>query len=193
VWWALAAPLVLLPQRRRRRVLMLGLGAGSVATVVRILDPGARIVGVELDRDVVHLARRHFGLDALDVEVVMDDVFHYLRETRARFDLIVEDVFVGGLRTVHKPTGLLDIGYPLIGRRLAPGGLAVSNTIHESPQVVRAMKRLGLAAVSLDVRGHWNRVVVGGRGLPSARAIRSRLAEVSPLVRMLRRVAVRRR
>lgn len=193
MWWALAAPLVLLPERRRRRVLMLGLGAGSVATVVRILDPDARIVGVELDRDVVRLARRHFGLDALEVEVVVDDVFRYLRTARERFDLIVEDVFVGGLRSVHKPAGLLDEGYERIGSHLAPHGLAVSNTIHESPAVVRAMKRIGLTTVSLDVRGHWNRIVVGGRGLPGARAIRGRLAEVPRLARLLRQVAVRRR
>jgi spermidine synthase len=184
---------VLLAARRRRRVLMLGLGAGSVARVLRVLDPGARIVGVELDRDVVRLARRHFGLDALDVEVVVDDVFHYLRQTRQRFDLIIEDVFVGRLRTVHKPTGLLDFGYPLMARRLAPGGLVVANSIHEGPDVVRAMKRIGLETVSLAVRGHWNRIVVGAHGLPCARAIRKRLAEVPPLAPALRLVAVRQR
>ena len=37
VWDALAAPLVLLPPSRRRSVLVLGLGGGSVARVVRAL------------------------------------------------------------------------------------------------------------------------------------------------------------
>jgi spermidine synthase len=184
---------MLLAGRRPLRVLMLGLGAGSVASVVRLLDPTARIVGVERDRDVLRLARRHFGLDALRVEVVEDDVFHYLRYERRRFDLIVEDVFVGGLRSVHKPTGLLSIGYDLIGRRLTPRGLAVSNTIHESPEVVRAMKRLGLGVVSLDIRRHWNRIVVGGRDLPSAREMRKSLARQPLLALVLRQTAVRKR
>ena len=46
VWDALALPLVLLPPARRRSVLVLGLGGGSVARVVRALAPAACIVGV---------------------------------------------------------------------------------------------------------------------------------------------------
>jgi spermidine synthase len=194
VWWALAAPIVLLPARRRPpRVLLLGLGGGSVARALRILDPAAEIVGVERDRTILKLARRHFGLDRLGVEVVVDDVFRYLRRERRRFDLVVEDVFVGPLRTVHKPPGLLDEAYPLIGRRLRRGGLAVSNTIHESPAVVRAMRPFGSRVVSLDVRRHWNRIVIGGRDVPPAREVRRRLARNGRLAPLLRQVAVRRR
>jgi spermidine synthase len=193
VWWALAAPLTLLPARKGRRVMMLGLGGGSVARVLRVLDPQAELVGVELDRDVLRLARRHFGLDDLDVEVVVDDVFRYLRRERRQFDLIVEDVFVGSLRSVHKPAGLLEEAYPLMARRLRPDGLLVSNTIHESPAVVRAMRPLTGHVISLNVRRHWNRIVVGGRDLPSARATRHRLRQVALLARLLRQVSVRAR
>ena len=49
VWDALAAPLLLLPKPRRNRVLILGLGGGSAARVVRALAPKARITGVEID------------------------------------------------------------------------------------------------------------------------------------------------
>jgi spermidine synthase len=194
VWWALAAPLALLPARSRpRRVLILGLGGGSAARALRVLDPDAELVGVELDRDVLRLARRHFGLDELDLEVVVDDVFRFLRRDRRRFDLVVEDVFVGSLRSVHKPRGLLEEAYPLMARRLRPGGLLVANTIHESPAVVRAMKPLVGRVLSLDVKRHWNRIVVGGRRLPRAREVRRRLSRVGTLVRLLRQVSVRAR
>ena len=189
----MAAPLLLLPERPRRRVLLLGLGAGSVASVMRLLDPGARIVGVERDREVLRLARRHFGLDGLGVEVVTDDVFHYLRQERGRFDLIVEDVFIGSLRSVRKPTGLLDVGYELIRRRMSSRGLVVSNTIHESPAVVRVMRRLGARVVSLDVKRYWNRIVIGGHGVPAARALRRRLEAEPRFERLLRHIAVRER
>jgi spermidine synthase len=194
VWWALAAPIMLLaPRARPPRVLLLGLGGGSVARALRRLDPAAKLVGVEHDRDVLRLARRHFGLDALGVEVVVDDVFRYLREERRTFDLVIEDVFVGPLRTVHKPVGLLDVAYPLIGRRLRPGGLVVSNTIHESPAVVRAMRPFGPRVVSLDVKRHWNRIVVGGTSVPAARETRRLFSGRTPLARMLRHVSIRER
>jgi spermidine synthase len=194
VWWALAAPVVLLPARARpRRVLILGLGGGSVARALRVLDPQAELVGVERDRTVLRLARRHFGLDTLGVEVVVDDVFRYLRRERSRFDLIVEDVFEGSLRSVHKPAGLLEEAYPLMARRLRAGGFLVSNTIHESPAVVRAMRPLTGRVVSFDVKRHWNRIVLGGRSLPTAREIRRTVSRVGPLARLLRHVSVRER
>ena len=70
VWDALAAPLLLLPPARRRSVLILGLGGGSVARIVRALAPRAEIVGVELDSEVVGAAREHFDLDDLRIRVV---------------------------------------------------------------------------------------------------------------------------
>jgi SAM-dependent methyltransferase len=193
VWWALASPILLLPRRRRRRVLLLGLAAGSVARAVRALDPGSEIVGVELDREVLRLARRHFDLDRLKVELVTGDALEYLRRDHRRFDLIVEDLFVGPSRSVHKPDWLLGEGYRLIRKRLRPGGYVVSNTIHEMTAIVRAMRPFGGRIVSLDVRGHWNRVTVCGRDLLPPRALRRALAGRPETARMLRRVALRSR
>jgi spermidine synthase len=193
VWWALAAPVLLLP-RRRRRVLLLGLAAGSVARAVRALDPGAEIVGVERDRDVLRAARRHFGLDALRVEVVTGDALAYLRHTRRRFDLVVEDLFLGPSRRVHKPEWLAGEGYRLIGRRLRrPDGIVVSNTIHETDAIVSACRPLGGTIFSFDVHGHWNRIVVCGRTLPPLRQVRRHLRGSVLLAPTLRQVSLRRR
>jgi SAM-dependent methyltransferase len=191
VWWALASPILLLPRSRPRRVLLLGLAAGSVGGVARVLDPGAEIVGVEVDREVVRLARRHFGLDRLGIELVLGDALEFLRSDPRRFDLVVEDLFVGPPRSVRKPDWLLGEGYRLIRRRLRPGGYLVSNTIHEMPEVVGAMRPFGGRIVSLGVSGHWNRVTVCGRDLPPPRALRRVLACRPETARMLRRVALR--
>ena len=193
VWWALASPIVLLPRSRPRRVLLLGLAAGSVARAIRALDPEAEIVGVDLDREVLRLARRHFGLGRLRLEVVAGDALAYLRSERRRFDLIVEDLFVGPSRSVRKPEWLLGEGYRLIRRRLRPRGYVVSNTIHETAAIVHAMRPVGGRIVSLDVRGHWNRVTVCGRSLPAARELRQALSAHPSLAHLLRRVAFRSR
>jgi SAM-dependent methyltransferase len=191
VWWALASPVLLLPPERPHRVLLLGLAAGSVARAVRALDPEAEIVGVERDREVLRLARRHFGLDRLRLELVVGDALAYLRTERRLFDLVVEDLFVGPSRTVRKPDWLLGEGYRLIRKRLRAGGFVVSNTIHETPDVVRAMRPIGGRIVSLDVRGHWNRVTVSGRDLPPPRALRRVLARRPETARILGRIDLR--
>jgi hypothetical protein len=192
VWWTLAAPIVLLP-RRPRRVLLLGLGGGSVGRALRALDPRAEIVGVENNADVLRLAREHLELDRLSLELIAGDALEYLRRERRRFDLIVEDLFVGPSRSVRKPDWLLHEGYPLIGRRRRARGIAVSNTIHEMPDIVRAMTPLGGRVVSLDVRGHWNRIVVGGRDLPPPARLRRVLREHPLLSPLLPRLAMRSR
>ena len=174
-------------------MLLLGLAAGSVARALRALDAEAEIVGVDFDAEVVGAARRHFDLDTLRVEVVVADARGYLRRERRTFDLVVEDLFVGPSRSVRKPDWLLGEGYPLIRRRLRPGGYVVSNTIHETPAVVRAMRPFGGRIVSLDVRGHWNRVTACGRDMPGPRAFRRVLEGRPETSRILGRVAFRTR
>jgi spermidine synthase len=162
-----------------------------VARVVRALAPDARIVGVEIDPAVVAAARAHLGLDALGVEVVVGDALAALRAGRSRFDLIVEDVFVGPVRTVRKPSGFPE---PLLGlarRRLAPGGLIVCNTIHEGPEVASALRTHAPSLLAIHVRGHYNRILVAGWRLDAA-TLRRAAAREPTLERSLPALSIRR-
>src|SRR5204863_7178012 len=78
VWDALVAPLAWLPPARRRSVLVLGLGGGSAARLVRAIAPESRVVGVESSGEVLAAARRWFALDALEIEVVHGCARQYL-------------------------------------------------------------------------------------------------------------------
>jgi spermidine synthase len=166
VWDALAAPLLALPASRRRRVLVLGLGGGSVARVVRALAPTAQIVGVEMNGDVLRAARR-------------------------RYDLVVEDIFVGRGRAVHKPAWLPDPGLALVRRRLAPGGLLVSNTIDEAGSMAAALRRHFGGLLSIAVEDYDNTVLVAARAKLSARRLRSALAADPILAATLPRLTLR--
>lgn len=176
VWDALAAPLLWLPPARRRSVLLLGLGGGSAARLARALAPRAQIVGVEIDPEVVRVARRAFDLDALGLDVVLADARAYLARTRRRFDMVVEDVFVGRGRAVRKPDWLPEPGLADAAARVSRGGLLVSNALDEAPAVRRCMARLFPAAVQIEVLDYDNRIAVGGsRGL-DARGLRRAVA-----------------
>jgi len=177
VWDALAAPVLALPPARRRRVLVLGLGGGSAARVVRALAPRARIVGVELDREVVTAARRWFDLDALGVEVVLADARDYLERGRERFDAVLDDVFVGPGSRVRKPDWLPEPGLRAAARRVAAGGVLASNAIDEAAAVARTLETLFPGGVRLDVVGFDNRILAGStRPAPlAARALRAAL------------------
>jgi spermidine synthase len=180
VWDALVTPLVALPPARRRSVLVLGLGGGSAARLARAFAPRARIVGVEFDAEVLGAARRWLALDALGVEVAHADALRFLERERARFDLVIEDLFVGRGRALHKPPWLLEQGLALARQRIAPGGILASNTLDEHAAVARALGELFPTRVSISVQGYDNRILAAGAAL-SARDLRRR-ARSEPLL-----------
>ena len=173
VWDALGLPLLLLPPARRRSILVVGLGGGSAARVVRALAPRARIAGIEKSREVLAAARRWLDLDALDVEVIAADARTWLERSRRRFDLVIEDVFVGRGRAVHKPDWLPSPGLSLAAGRLARGGVLVTNSIDESSVVTRELLRLYPTAIGIEIEDFDNRVLVAGPPRLSARALRA--------------------
>ncbi len=191
VWDALAAPLLALPPSRRRSVLLLGLGGGSVARLVRAIAPAARVVGVEFDPDVVAAAQRHFDLDALGIEIVCDDARAVLVRERRRFDLVIDDIFVGRGRNVHKPAWLPDPYLGLAAKRVAAGGILVSNSIDEAPAVRRTLHALYGGAVELRVRGYDNRIFAASRRALDPRALRAAIAADPTLASTLEKLRLR--
>lgn len=182
VWDAIAAPLLWLPPARRRRILILGLGGGSVARLARALAPEAEIVGVELDREVVRLARARLDLDVLGLRVEIADARTFLERDRGRYDAILEDVFVGHGDAVHKPEWIPEPGHALARRRLARGGLLVSNTLDEHGRVSRALWAHFPAQVSIEVEEYDNQVLVGAAAGLTGAALRERVAQ-DPVLR----------
>ncbi len=191
VWDALAAPLAWLPPARRRKVLILGLGGGSAARLARALAPRAEIVGVEIDPGVVAAARDAFDLEALGLEIVTDDARRFLARERRRFDAVLEDVFVGSGRAVHKPDWMLEPGLAAAARRVARGGLLVSNALDEGPAVARALARRFPARARIDVDRYDNRVYVGGPAGLTGRGLRAAAAADPELAPSLARLGFR--
>jgi len=180
VWDAIAAPILWLAPEQRRRILILGLGGGSVARLARALAPGAEIVGVELDPEVVRLAREHLELDALDVQIEIADALAWLEKAEGSFDAILEDIFIGRGDEVHKPDWIPEPAHRLAFDRLARGGVFVSNTLDEHLRVEEAMRLRFPALVAIETEDYDNRVLVGGGAGLTGAALRRRVSE-SPI------------
>lgn len=191
VWDALALPLLALPPSRRRSALLLGLGAGSTARVVRWLAPAIHITGVERNSDVIAAARRRFALGELGVEVHIADAAEFLARTRRRFDLVIDDIFVGRGAAPRKPDWLPTPGLERAARRLEPGGILVSNSLDEASRVRATQCRLWPRVVELRIDGFDNRIFAGSRRALDARALRRVLAAEPKLADLARVVRLR--
>ena len=146
VWDAIAAT-VCLVRREDPSVLLLGCGGGTALTLMRRLRPRARLMTVELDRRVLRVARRRFGLDEIGADVVEGDGCEFLERTRRRFDLVVDDMFGAGSDGLVRPVADETTHLRRMGRRLRPGGIAVTNsTSDEDPP------GLDISTTSMELR-----------------------------------------
>lgn len=82
--------------RKIHEVLVLGFGAGSVASIIRDeLKMESRITGVELDPVVIEIGKTYFGTnDYSNLEIVQADAASYIQNEKKLYDLIVVDVYV---------------------------------------------------------------------------------------------------
>ena len=161
-----------------QRILVVGLGGGTLPTAFRELFPSAEIVAVEIDPAVVRVAEAYFGFrkDPL-MKVVEEDARVYTKRAVHRgvtFDLIVLDAFNGD----YIPEHLMTTEYLQETQQLmAPGGVLVANTFsisrlydHESVTYQRVFGEF----INFALPESANRVVIAAENLPEPAELRER-------------------
>lgn len=116
----LSAPASGLPERGR--VLILGLGGGSIARQILRARPDLRVTACELDEEIVRVARAHFDLPAA-CDVRIEDGRRLLRQMSnegAAFEYVVIDLFSGEREPWYVFTRE---AFEEVRSTLAPGGL----------------------------------------------------------------------
>ena len=172
--------------------LYVGLGGGSAPKRAWRDFPDLQLQAVELDPEVVHVARKWFALPQdprLAVEV--EDGRRYLQRNDRRWDVIVLDAYYSDALPFHLTTQEF---LELVRDRLAPGGIVVANVIGavegENSKLFRAFYRtyrsvfpsVAVHPVALqgDPASIRNIIVVAGEGaLPSRDFLLERWAEVT--------------
>lgn len=76
-------------------ILVLGVAGGSVIeTLKKEIKFEGKITGVEIDADVIEIAKKYFGLGSYNnVSIVNDDAFEFVLKTKEKYDLIIIDIF----------------------------------------------------------------------------------------------------
>jgi len=142
-------------------VLILGLGGGTVAGLVRqFWGNRVKITGVDLDPVMVDLGKKYLGLDKYNVNVVIGDAYEYMgnreqgtgnkkirnkeqgirnskKEREGKYDLILVDLYVGR----EYPKKFEDEKFiHLVRRNLARCGFAIFNRLYFDEKRSQAVK-----------------------------------------------------
>ncbi len=180
-------PVALAYPEAPKRILMIGLGAGSISTYLARAMPDAQIDVAELDPGVIAAGKKYFGLLETDkVRLIESDGRVYLNRHKDLYDVILLDAF----RELGVPFHLLTREfYALAKEHLAPGGAVASNVVANTKHYLSTLATLRAVFPTVDVYpgGHARRGAGDrrcGTGIkPSADSLfaaRTRPAEAVP-------------
>ena len=114
-----------------KKILILGLGAGSVvATIRKQHSKTAHVTGVEIDATILQIAREEFGIVENSLtKLVQEDAIVFMANNADRDDLIIIDLFI--IDTIPEATQEASFLKQLV-TAMEPGGYLVFNTIPET-------------------------------------------------------------
>ena len=77
------------------KILVLGVAGGSVIkTLVNEIKYNGKIIGVEIDENIIKIANDYFELNRMsNVEIIIDDAFNFVLKTNDKYNLIIIDIF----------------------------------------------------------------------------------------------------
>lgn len=170
-----------------RRVLLIGMGGGTIPTVLAQLYPEAELDVVEIDAAVVQVARDYFDFaDTPNMRVHTTDGRVFVKRAglrQAQYDLVMLDAFNGDYIPEHLMTAeFLDE----VRAVMAPGAVAVANTFaisqlyhHESTTYQHVFGDF----LNLRTNASANRVIIAVNGpLPSNERLRATATKLHPTV-----------
>lgn len=115
-----------------QKVLIVGLGGGSMVHFLQRRDPSVKIDVVEIDPVVAGIADRYFGVrSGGNVKIHVADGFEFLNTTQEKYDVIYMDAFLrpsGGTDKTGVPLHLKTLAfYGQLKKRLNPDGVVMYN------------------------------------------------------------------
>ena len=81
--------------RTMQNILVLGVAGGSVVkTLADEIGCKGRITGVEIDPEIIEIAKEYFHIGQIpNFEIIIDDAFEFVLKTEQKYDLIIIDIF----------------------------------------------------------------------------------------------------
>jgi len=173
-------------------VLILGLGAGTSATLYAQLYPTSHVTGVEIDAAVIDIGRRFFALPDT-TRVVVEDARTFVRRDKGLYDVILIDAF-------HFPYVPFQLAtrefFHEVAQRLRAGGVLLLNVGRNGSdkEVVHAVAHtLGQVfpqVLGVDVSNPFNSILVATRHSPQRMAGMASLELPMKAQRALERLAM---
>lgn len=118
--------------------LILGLGGGTNAQVIREYWPNTHVTGVDIDPIMVEMGEKYLGLK--EVKTIIRDASDFTADAvknSFKYDLILVDTYLGDTFPEKLES---DVFLKKVKKLLSPGGVAVFNRLYYDEKRPQAMK-----------------------------------------------------
>ncbi len=142
LWDLMSLPVLTQPQQKRLRVLVLGVGGGAVISQIETLVENVETTAVELDPVHIDIAQTVFGLKSEHIEWCCGDAVAWLKQSKRRFDVIIDDCFGENVDDPRYPVRAVELDKHwliTLQRHLTSNGCLLINT--EGDAEVRKLKK----------------------------------------------------
>ncbi len=152
-WDTITAASLLHPETPKS-LIMLGLGGGTVLRQLRHFLPDLEMKAVEIDGDMIRLAKEYMHLDDTGVEVIHADAHEFVQTCREQFDVVIDDLYRSGDKDVERSAVVDRDMITRLEALLTPGGVLVMNfVVGKGHQKMYQNARRSLLETFPSVRG----------------------------------------
>lgn len=110
------------------KILILGVGGGTVISILHSMFPHSSICAVDIDPVIVEVGRKYFGWGTIEnTKIIIGDVFDDRLSMGDKYDLIVIDLFRG----YEIPTAMSDMKFlKKLKKKLSKNGCVIFNRLY---------------------------------------------------------------
>lgn len=128
IWDLLYMPAFCLADKKIQRVLVLGVGGGTVLQQLHKYITPAKITGIELNPVHLYVAKKFFGLKHKSFELIEADAIAWLDDYKGeKFDLIIDDLFGHHNGEAERVISVNKSWSGILLKHLNPDGMLVIN------------------------------------------------------------------
>jgi len=158
---------------------LLGFAGGSMLAPLRFLAPRTTVRAVDLDASGYDLFLRHCSGWAGDLSWKQVDAVQWLLKQQREFSVLIDDLSILTRRRVVKPDISTTVLPTLMRRKLALGGVVVSNLLRPVREAWSAnfahFTRCFATVRCVELDEFENRIVVAGQEVPPAQELGHRI------------------
>lgn len=144
---------------RKLDFLSVGLGSGALNHYLHLKLPQLKQTAVEIDRQMIHIARKEFFLPE-QIHIIHQDGLEFAAHAEAKYDIIVQDAF----NDEYIPQLMMTTEYiHNLKKMLLPGGLVIANLWHNSKTYeheLQTYKAVFAQVLVFNINGLQNRILI---------------------------------